>query len=551
MSSSEAEKSGAPKLGCGPVARYPIVTMLVCAGAGLGIGYGLSVWTPENKQSKTDAVKWVGLVGDMFLRMLRCVILPLVFMSVLLSVNDMLKVGRAKTVGLLTFGLYLTTTVVASLVGIANVVLFKGLFVAPPRATPKAPGRFEILCSPGYFLTELANGTASCAPLAANQTRSGASQQFAIVDLDNTFVKTAASGPASDISFSDTLYDGVFKKLISENIVSDFATANFASVIIFAIAFGVAVFRATVVHTLPPLSGGRRPRFDSLLGPDAKAREPALLEFFRQLEKTLIEMIAWVLLLTPFAVMSLIANAVGRQSNLGAMLANVGWLVVCCFSAYAMMFALYVLFLWVAVRENPFAYLRHIFPAQCVAFASASSAATIPVNLKCAIGSGMVRPYIANFVIPLGATLNMDGTAIYFPIAVIFLAVTSGLADQINAGTYIMLVLLSTIGSAGTAPVPSASLVLVITAYNTVFSTVGTPETMSLLLMIDWLLDRGRTTISVTGDAVVARIVSARAEPGDFECADEQASDIESSASAMHKRDEKARCEVEQEQPHL
>jgi Na+/H+-dicarboxylate symporter len=533
------------------MARYPITTMLVCAGAGLGIGYGLSVWTPENKQSKVDAVKWVGLLGDMFLRMLRCVILPLVFMSVLLSVNDMLKVGRAKTVGLLTFGLYLTTTVVASMVGVANVILFKGLFVAPPPPTPKAPGRFEILCAPGQFLTELADGTVSCAPLAANQTRSGAAQQFQIVDLDTTFVRTAASGPASDLSFSDTLYDGVFKKLISENIVSDFATANFASVIIFAIAFGVAVYRTTVADALPPLSGGRRPRFDSLLGPDAKAREPALLQFFRQLEKTLIEMISWVLLLTPFAVMSLVANAVGTQSNLAGMLTNVGWLVVCCFTAYASMFALDVLLLWVGARKNPFAYLRHIIPALCVAFASASSAATIPVNLKCAIGSGMVRPYIANFVIPLGATLNMDGTAIYFPIAVIFLAVTSGLADQINAGTYIMLVLLSTIGSAGTAPVPSASLVLVITAFNTVFNTVGTPETMSLIIMIDWLLDRGRTTISVTGDAVVARIVSARVEHGDLEDAEEPAGDIEASASVLHKRDDAARPEMVQGTPHL
>ena len=91
-----------------------------------------------------------------------------------------------------------------------------------------------------------------------------------------------------------------------------------------------------------------------------------------------------------------------------------------------------------------------LFPPQ------ASSAATIPVTLKSAIASGQVAPFIGGFVIPLGATLNMDGGGIYFPLATIFLAVTSGLEDQITVASYVMLVIIATIGSAGTAPVPSA-----------------------------------------------------------------------------------------------
>ena len=106
----------------------------------------------------------------------------------------------------------------------------------------------------------------------------------------------------------------------------------------------------------------------------------------------------------------------------------------------------------------------------------------------------------------MGATINMDGGAIYFPCACIWLAILNGLEPTF--GNYILLIILATIGSAGTAPVPSASLVLIITAYNTVFGTTGTPDGFSFILAIDWFMDRCRTVTNVTGDAVVAGIVA-------------------------------------------
>lgn len=157
-------------------------------------------------------------------------------------------------------------------------------------------------------------------------------------------------------------------------------------------------------------------------------------------------------------------------------------------------------------RTNPFGYLKHILPAQTMAFACASSAATIPVTLKCVKATGIVPDAIGRFVVPLGATVNMDGGAIYFPCASIWLAILNGL--EVNASHYILLVIISTIGSVGTAPVPSASLVLIITAYNTVFNTVGTPDGFEFILAIDWFMDRLRTTLNVSGDAVVTGMVA-------------------------------------------
>jgi Na+/H+-dicarboxylate symporter len=211
------------------------------------------------------------------------------------------------------------------------------------------------------------------------------------------------------------------------------------------------------------------------------------------------------------AVLSLIMKAIGGQNDLPTAFENVGYLVVA--TVIAMMlqfFVVYVGFFAFFTRTNPFNYLKFIIPAQTMAFACASSAATIPMTLKSVKASGRVPDGIARFVIPLGATVNMDGGAIYFPCACIWLAVMNGISPDI--GSYFLLVIISTIGSVGTAPVPSASLVLIITAYNTVFNTTGTPDGFSYILAIDWFMDRLRTTLNVTGDAVVAGMVASLCE---------------------------------------
>lgn len=137
----------------------------------------------------------------------------------------------------------------------------------------------------------------------------------------------------------------------------------------------------------------------------------------------------------------------------------------------------------------------------------------------------------------------MDGGAIYFPCACIWLAVLNG--ETPSAGNYVLLCILATIGSAGTAPVPSASLVLIITAYNTVFGTTGTPDGFSFILAIDWFMDRCRTVVNVTGDAVVtglvAHTVSMQREDSDEKSPDFTAGqDEDDSAEDMAKKEVQA-----------
>jgi Na+/H+-dicarboxylate symporter len=169
-------------------------------------------------------------------------------------------------------------------------------------------------------------------------------------------------------------------------------------------------------------------------------------------------------------------------------------------------FLVYTSIFYFTTGDNPFGYFKFIIPAQTTAFACASSAATMPVTFQCVEASGRVPSAVARFIIPLGATINMDGSAIYFPCACIWLAVLNGITP--NFGNYILLCILSTIGSAGTAPVPSAGLVMVLTAYNTVFGTTGVPDGFEFIVAIDWFLDRLQTVVNVSGDTIVAATIA-------------------------------------------
>lgn len=427
-------------------------------------------------------LQWLGLIGDMFIRSLRCVVLPLAFINVIISVVDMMTVGRAGTVGGRTILLYLATTVVASLFGIISVLIFKGLYDTE-EFEPESPAVVSLGCNaPGAMVTESPDGTLVCKEAADDASM----QDFTITDLSGSFV-AQSGGTKDDISLSDTFYQGVFEKLISNNIVGSFVEANFAAVIVFAIAVGVALSK--------------------VLDKKSKGERSTVMGLLAEMDGLLQVMIRWIIAVTPFAVFSLISQAVGRQSDLGDQIKNVGFLIVTTIVAVVMhVLTIHYLVFWLVTKRSPWSYLRHIVPAQTMAFACASSAATIPVTFRSVEATGRVPKAVARFIIPLGATINMDGGAIYFPVACVWLAILNGI--QPNVGHYVLLVIISTIGSAGAAPVPSASLVLIITAYNTVFNSTGTPDGFSFILAIDWFMDRIRTVTNVTGDAVVSGIIS-------------------------------------------
>jgi Na+/H+-dicarboxylate symporter len=230
------EIEGEPNRGCGPMARYPLLSVLAFAAVGVALGLGLSYWEDDG-DSKEKVIKWLGLVGDLFIRSLKCVVLPLVFVNVVISVVDMMVIGRAGSIGWKTIVLYIMTTLMASIFGIISILAFKPLF-RTDAFEEAGPPTVTLGCNAeGSFVTEMTNGSLTCA---ANATAEDST--FIIEDLTGSFVRS--SGGISDgISLSDTVYDGVFTKIFTDNITGAFVGGNFAAVVFCAIFFGVALSR--------------------------------------------------------------------------------------------------------------------------------------------------------------------------------------------------------------------------------------------------------------------------------------------------------------------
>jgi len=184
-----------------------------------------------------------------------------------------MEIGRAGSIGWKTIGLYLLTTIIASILGILSIVSFKGLFTAGSFEDP-APATVKLGCNAAdMFLTEMDDGSVMCSADMED------SSTFLIEDLEGTFVKSSG-GVRSDISLSDTIYDGVFTKLVTDNIVSSFNTANFAAVVFFAIAFGVALSKV-------------------LLSKEGGSEASFVMGFFKELDGVFITIINWIIACTP------------------------------------------------------------------------------------------------------------------------------------------------------------------------------------------------------------------------------------------------------------
>lgn len=447
--------------------------IICCALAGAMLGVILS----KNEASE-DLVSWLALPGDLFIRALKCAVLPLVFVNVIIAVMQMIDAGKAGAVGKYTILVYLLTTFIASIEGLIAVVLFQSRFEADLE--PEDPTFVRILCPHADSMLVQQSSELQCVPsasIASNFT--GAN--FVIGGNVGGFFQTAES-EFETLTFSETLQDGIFKKLVPENIVNEFATGGFVGVVMFGIIFGAASSHLVNKPTI-------------------------LIQFMEDVNDCLVTIIQGVIYLTPIAVFSLIVGALASQEDLGQTFANIGVLLLAALSAIsAHLLIVYPAMFYLFTKENPYSYMKHVIPAQIFAFSCASSAATLPVTMRCVKQTGKVPDSIRDFVLPIGATVNMDGTALYFPPALIFLSKTLGLSS--GPAEFFLIVLVSTIGSAGAAPVPNAGLVLIITAYNTVYGGTGAPSNFGIIVGIDWLMDRFQTALNITGDAMVSRIVT-------------------------------------------
>ena len=228
-----------------------------------------------------------------------------------------------------------------------------------------------------------------------------------------------------------------------------------------------------------------------------------VIMFFNGVNEAMMKLVTWLMYLAPIGIFSLISNRLGVAGGGDAVwveLKAVGLYVATVLSGLGMHFVVLVLIL-VFVARRPITYLLGLLRALLTAFGTASSSATLPLTMECAREEG-VNQKAVRFVLPLGATVNMNGTALYEACAAMFIAQAYGF--DLTLGQQVIVFVTATLAAIGAAGIPEAGLVTLLI----VLKSVGLPsEGVALILAVDWFLDRFRTSVNVWGDAVGAAVV--------------------------------------------
>jgi len=239
------------------------------------------------------------------------------------------------------------------------------------------------------------------------------------------------------------------------------------------------------------------------------ARATGVVSFIELLNEGILKLVRVIVAFAPLGVMGLVIGQVikhGGGAEILASLKGVGWysLTVLIALTFHAVITLPLLLRFVA-RQPVFRYVRNMGEALMTAFSTASSAATLPLTIRCVEEKNRVPNKVAGFVLPLGATVNMDGTALYEAVAAMFIAQSYGI--DLALWQQGVLFLTANLAAVGAAAIPEAGLVTMVM----VLHSVGLPvEGIAIILIVDWLLDRFRTTVNVWGDSVGAAVVSSK-----------------------------------------
>lgn len=372
-------------------------------------------------------------IGDLFLRLIRMVVVPLVFSSLLVGtamLGDPKKLGR---IGGKTIAYYLCTTAIAITIGlvIAN--------IAQPGSRLDADVQARLLADFG----------------------------------------SEAAGSEEALLARPSMIDTLLE-IVPVNPMEALSGGSMLQIIFFALMFGVAL-------TLIP----------------QKAQRDHVLAFFDGVTAAMIQVVHIVMKIAPIGVFALIAAVVG-QFGLDILRALLVYALCVIVGLFLHMSLVYSGAVRLLAGMSPRTFFRGIRPAQLIAFSTSSSSATLPVTMDAATTRLGVSEQVSAFVLPLGATVNMDGTALYQGAAAVFIAQVYGL--EIGLGGQLTIVVMATLASIGAAGVPGVGVITL----AMVLEQLGLPLSgIALILGVDRILDMLRTMVNVTGDASAAVIVAA------------------------------------------
>ena len=232
-----------------------------------------------------------------------------------------------------------------------------------------------------------------------------------------------------------------------------------------------------------------------------------VVDFFKGLNDVILKIIEIIMLGAPIGVFSLMAALMVEIPDFSTLQALLVYGLTVVAGLLFMIYIFYPTLLLMFTKVKPITFFKAMAPAQLLAFSTSSSAATLPVTMECVIDNLKVDEEVASFVLPLGATVNMDGTSLYQAVAAIFIAQALGI--PLDLQTQLMIILTASLASIGSAAVPSAGMVMLVI----VLGQAGIPEAgLALIFAIDRPLDMFRTAVNVTSDACVTVIVASSVE---------------------------------------
>merc|ERR1712212_557373 len=438
-----------------------LLTMATLTGVIAGVSLGLSLKTLDDGIWTARQAYYVGYPGKIFLNMLKCLIIPLIVPSLISSIGQ-LDLRVSGKIGSRAVLYYMTTTFLAVTLGIILTISIRPGIAEYDTIVEKKDSRA------GTTTDTLLDLFTNCFPPNLIQATM---QQYKTVTIDpgNEVIEDSTTGAHIDPDDKDTwVMAGTWNN-----------STNILGLVIFSVATGIAI---------------------SLSGEEGKP----LLSFFKSVSHVMMKITNWVVHLAPVGVAFLIAGEILHMKSVYAELIKLGWyLITVTLGITIQGFIILPIIYGLVTKSLPFKFIGKMGPALATAFGTASSAATLPVTVNSLEEGNKVDPRISRFVLPIGATINMDGTALYEAVAAIFIAQMTGMNPTL--GQIIIISITATAASIGAAGIPHAGLVTLVM----VLETVGLPsEAVSIIMSVDWLVDRVRTAVNVLGDAFGAAIVA-------------------------------------------
>lgn len=467
-----------------------LLLVLLLIGAVVGFAIGAIVNDPVNRiadpEMKATVIMLINFPGELFINMLKMIVLPLIVSSLITAVSS-LNPKVAGKIGRRTLIYYITTLALASIVGLVLVMTIR-----PGSLIDNDGGRQEFKGSAKYRnLDSLLDMIRSCFPsnlveAAVGQKKTSYISVPASFTTYNVTSKSVNIGPDEQITAvvsNGTINITTIRKELyagSDTVPSGVKSTGGTNII------GLTVFSIVLGIVLGKLRDKGKP----------------LVLFFSALNEAVMRIVLVIMWLAPIGVCSLVAARVAAIDNVFGILEKLGlYLATILCGVFIHALALLPLVFFVVTRKNPYTFMQGVGDALMTAFGTASSAATLPTTIRCVELNNNINPVISRFMLPLGATINMDGLAIDNVVITIFIAQLNNI--PLSPGRTVVVCVMAIVVSIGVAGIPGGGVSKII-----VFQAVDLPlHDMGFVLAVAWLPERFVTAINILGDAMGTGIV--------------------------------------------